>query len=67
MVIFDFFCMDFRPIVQEPNSESCLDFIFVASACEKVIFMSDEDYITYAIRKFMLDTPSPGSVQNVGF
>ena len=53
-------------LVQEPNSKDCLHLIFVASPCEKVISVSDENYITYAIRKFILDMPSPGSVQNIG-
>ena len=53
-------------IVREPNSENCLDLIFVASLCEKVIFVLDTKYITSAIRKFMLEMPSPGSYQNIG-
>ena len=53
-------------IVWEPNSENCLDLIFAASPCEKVIIVSDTNYITSAIRKFMLDMPSPGSFQNIG-
>ena len=53
-------------IVREPNSENCLDFIFVARPCEKVIIVPDANYITSEIRKFMLDMPSPGSFQNIG-
>ena len=53
-------------LVWEPNSENYLDLIFVASACEKVISVSDENYITYAMRKFMMEMPSPGSFQNIG-
>ena len=53
-------------IVWEPNSENFLNLIFVAPPCEKVIFVYDESYITSAIRKFMLDMPSPGSSQNIG-
>ena len=53
-------------LVREPNSENCSDLIFVAPPCEKVIFVSDENCITSAIRKFMLDIQSPGSFQNVG-
>ena len=53
-------------LVLEPNSENCLDLIFVAPPCEKVIFVSDENFITSAIRKFMLDMQSPGSFQNIG-
>ena len=53
-------------LVRKPNSENCLNFIFVASHCEKVIFVSDENYITYAIRKFMFDMPAPGRFQNIG-
>ena len=53
-------------IVWEPNSENCLNLIFVAPPCEKVIFVCDESYITSTIRKFMLDMPSPGSSQNIG-
>ena len=50
-------------IVREPN---CLDLIFAASPYEKVIIVPDTNYITSAIRKFMLDMPSPGSFQNIG-
>ena len=39
-------------IVWEPNSENCSDFISAAP--------------TSAIRKFMLDMPSPGISQNIG-
>ena len=54
-------------IVWEPKSENCLDLIFVAYLCEKVIFVSDKNNITSAIRKFMLDMPSPaGSLINIG-
>ena len=52
--------------VREPNSENCLDLIFVASHCEKVIFRSAESHITSAIRKVMSDMPSPGSFHNIG-
>ena len=44
-----------QSIVPESNSENCLNVIFVASPCEKVIFVSDEEYVTSAIRNFMLD------------
>ena len=54
-------------IVREPNSENCLDLTFAAPPCEKVIIVPDTNYITSAIRKFMLDIPSPGSFQNIGF
>ena len=37
-------------IVQEPNSENCLDFIFVAPPYEKVIVVPDTNYITSAIK-----------------
>ena len=57
----------FQVIVREPNCENCLDFISVASPCEKIIFASDGNYMTYTIRRFMLDMPNPGSFQNVGF
>ena len=53
-------------IVREPNSEKCLDLIFAAPPCEKAIIVPDTNYITSAIRKFMLDMPSPGSFQNIG-
>ena len=53
-------------IVREPNSENCLDFIFAAPPCKKVIIIADTNYITSAIRKFILDMPSPGSFQNIG-
>ena len=53
-------------LVQEPNSENCLDFIFAAPLCEKVAFVSHENYVTSKIRKFMLDMPSTGSLHNKG-
>ena len=53
-------------IVREPNSENCFDLIFAARPCEKVIPVQDTNYIISAIRKFMLDMPSPGSFQNIG-
>ena len=57
---------NFTAIVREPNFENCLDLIFAAPPCEKVIIVPDTNYITSAIRKFMLDMPSPGSFQNIG-
>ena len=42
-------------IVREPNSENCLDLILVVSPCEKVIIIPDTNYVTSAIRKFILD------------
>ena len=42
-------------LVREPKSENCLDWIFVAPSCEKVIFVCDENSIISNIRKFMLD------------
>ena len=45
------------------NSENCLDLIFAAPSCEKVLIVSDTNYITSVNRKFM---PSPGSFQNIG-
>ena len=59
-------CNEYAEHFWEPNSENCLNFIFVALLCEKGIFLSGETYITSAIRKFMLDMPSPGSSQNIG-
>ena len=53
-------------VVREPNSENCLDLIFVVSPCQKVIIVLDTDYITSAIRKFLWDMSSPGSFQNIG-
>ena len=53
-------------LVQEPNSENCLDLIFAAPPCQKDIIVLDINYITSAIRKFMLDMPSPSSFQNKG-
>ena len=55
-------------LVQEPNSENCLDLdlIFAAPPCEKVIIVPDASYITFAIRKLMLDIQSAGSFQNIG-
>ena len=52
-------------LVREPNSENCLDLIFAAPPCEKVIIVKDTNYITSAIRKFRLDMPSLGSFQNI--
>ena len=49
-----------------PNSENCLDLIFVAPPCEKFVLVSDKNYITSAVRKFMLDMPDPSSSQNIG-
>ena len=48
------------------QTENCLDPIFAAPPCEKVIIVPDTNYIISAIRKFMLDMPSPGSSQNIG-
>ena len=45
----------FLVIVREPNYENCLDFIFVASLCEKIIFTSKGNFMTLAIRRFVLD------------
>ena len=45
-------------------SELCLDLIFVASPCEKMIIVPGTNYITSAITKFMLDMPSPGSFKS---
>ena len=53
-------------LVREPNSGSCLDLIFAAPPCEKVIIVPDTNYITSAIRKFLLDMPSPDKLQNIG-
>ena len=53
-------------IVREPNSENCLDFIFAAPPYEKVIIVPGISHITSAIRKVMLDMPTPGSFQNIG-
>ena len=56
----------FSALVREPNSENCLDLVFAASPCDKVIIVPDTNYITSVIRKFMLDMPSPGSFKNIG-
>ena len=55
-------------IVREPNSETCLALVMAAPLCEKVIIVSDINWahITSAIKKFMMDRPSPGSFQNIG-
>ena len=66
--------MHMKQLVQEPNSENCLDLIFAAPPREKIITVPDTNYITVpdtnyitsAIRKFMLDMPSPGKLQNFG-
>ena len=52
--------------VWEPNSENGFDLIFAAPPCEEVITVPDTNYITSAIRKFMLDMPNPGNFQNIG-
>ena len=39
---------------------------FCCSPYEKVVIVPDTNYITSAIRKLMLDIPSPGSFQNIG-
>ena len=54
--------------MQEPNSENCsdLDLTFAVPPCEKVIIVPDAYYITFAIRKLMLNMPSAGSFQNIG-
>ena len=57
-------CEDTLYVVREPNFENCLDFISVAPLFEKVIFVSDQNDLTSAIRKFMLDMPTSGSFQN---
>ena len=54
-----------RPLVQGPNSQNCLCLVSVAFPFEKVIFVSDTNYVTSAIRKFMLGMASPGSFQNI--
>ena len=41
-------------------------FEFCCTPCQKVIIVPDTNYITSAIRKHMLDTPSPVSFQNIG-
>ena len=53
-------------LVREPNSENCLDLIFAAPPCEKVIIVPETNHITSAIRKFLLDMLSPGKFQNIG-
>ena len=50
-------------LVRELNSENCLHLIFASPPCEKVIIVPDTNYITSAIRKFLLDMPSPGSLK----
>ena len=59
--------MRINEVVREPNSENCLDLIFDAPFREKVIIVPDTNYITSAIRRFILEMPSPGSFQNIGF
>ena len=43
-----------------------LRFEFCYTSCQKVIIAPDTNYITSAIRKLMLDMPSPGNFQNIG-
>ena len=54
---------DFLLIALESNPENCLDLIFVESPV-KINFVSVKTFITSAIRKFMLEMPSPGSFQS---
>ena len=54
------------PLVREPNADNCLDLIFVASPCEKVIIVRDTNFTIFAVRKFMLNMRNPGSFQNIG-
>ena len=42
------FQLETNHIVQEPNSKNCLNFIFAASPCEKVIIVPDTYHITSA-------------------
>ena len=56
----------FNLLVWEPNSGNCLELIFAALLFEKVIIAPDTNYTTPAIRKLMLNMPSPGSFQNIG-
>ena len=48
------------------HTKISVDLIFIASICGKLIFVPYTNYITSAIRKFMLDIPIPGSFQNKG-
>ena len=43
-----------------------LRFEFCCTFCQKVTIVPDTNYIISAIRKLMLDIPSPGSFQNIG-
>ena len=52
-------------LVREPSSENSLDFIFAATPCEQINIVPDTNCISSAIRKFMLDMPSPGIFQNI--
>ena len=53
------FLIYLKYLIQELNSENCLNLIFASPRCEKVIIVLDTNYITFAIRKFMLDMLSP--------
>ena len=53
-------------IVREKNIENCSDLIFAAPLVGKLSLYQIQNYITSAIRKFMLDKPNPGSFQNIG-
>ena len=65
-VAFDSFKDRTTNIVRQPNSENCLDLIYVPSPCEKVVIVPDANYIILSIRKLMLDMPSPGTLQDIG-
>ena len=55
----------FTALVNLGAAENCLDLNFAAFPCQKVSFASDTNYITSAIKKFMLDLSSHGTFQNI--
>ena len=50
-----------REFVDISALDHILDLIFVPSPCEKVVIVPNTNCITSAIRKFMMEIPSPSS------
>ena len=62
--IFTEWCLGFR-LQFGSQSLKTSETEFCYTPCEKVIIVPDTNYITFAIRRFMLDIPYPGSFQNI--
>ena len=61
MLMFSKFREDFRLQSGSQTQKTT----FCCTPCEKVIIVQDTNYITSAIRKLMLDMPSPGRPFNM--